>query len=203
MPISQSRMISLIRAARAFEQALNQARREALQRLRLSEQARREQNPKVTALDELRELCDLLHPQILVPEYPQHLANLAVEERHFATHRTYNDRRAAREASKRRAAGITPAAPSAPTLIPSQRPGSLTAPTKLEARTPQRQSIYDEVAEWEPGAPDPSLANDPEATGGAFQFDAPAQPQPLSEEKRKELDALAETWETRHRTGRE
>lgn len=135
MPITQARMIMLIQAARAFEQALEAAKHEIDQRARIA--ARGASNPAT----ELAELAAVIRPEFMVPGYAEHRANLAVEERHFALHQRSNDRRAQNEEAKRRRRGIAPSDTAPPTLVPSLRRNLLTA------RTLQPESTYDEASE--------------------------------------------------------
>ena len=140
MPISQSRMISLIQAARAFERALAQARREILQRAEIIRLGRG--NPAA----ELQELVSIIRPEFMVPGYAEHLANLAIEERHFATHQRYNVQRAQRQEAKRRANGTPQQTSAPPSLRPSLHSVPATAPARLTAQTLQPPSLYDEAS---------------------------------------------------------
>lgn len=185
MPITQDRMIALIAAARAFETALTATRREIVQRNAIVQRGG-------DAAHELAELLNIIRPEFMVAGYTEHFTTLAIEERHFATHQRYNERRAVREEHKRRKAGIMSRPSAPPTLVIARQPAG-----RLSARTIQSQpSIYDEAgAEWT----DPSLASDPEAAGGGFMLH---QPSPgLSEAQRATIEAELDALEGRGEPG--
>lgn len=191
MPITQHRMIALIAAARAYETALDTARREAIQRLRIAHRA-----GNVTAADDWQQFLDMTHPNIIVPGIVDHKATLAVEERHFATHQRYNDRRAEREWRKRRAEGRPSVGHTPPLLVPglASTTTSRTAPKALSARTVQRESILDEVEAA--SALDPSMADDPDLNS---RF-APSGPG-LTDERKAEIEAELDELEGRGEPG--
>ena len=183
MPITQDRIITLIQAARAFERALADTRRELSQRIGIVARGG-------NAAAELEELSAIIRPELMVPDYVRHVANLSVEERHFATHQRGNEKRAQRAERKRREGGTRQADTAPPTLIPGRKPSKL-----LTARTWQPLSVYDEGAEAPAAAAaaaadssdpapfllDPSLNEDPESLGEP-RFGG------LTDERKAELD---------------
>lgn len=159
MPISQTRMIALIRAGRDFEQALQTA--ETLTQ-RYSAEAADPHQP-LSAEQALGMLSTLVSRVGLCSNYTESLVTLAVEERHFTTNASRNDAAARWQARQRSGQGAKPRARPRANIDSwdTQVIQQTTSPTRLQPQVTSRKTLL-EQAQSTPYV-DPSLASDDEA----------------------------------------
>lgn len=113
MPITQDRMISVIIAARDYQQALQQAERYAKQAIDAV------QLKQADAFTELSRITMLITETSLLREPIHSATTILLEEKHFKHVKGRNARRADKQAKQRMDAGVPTAATAPKSIIPA------------------------------------------------------------------------------------